>query len=111
MNCQCCQTPIKAGEARDVNEVWDGRLNGYCIACATNRCDAYPGECPVGDESNPLSSPEMIDWFACQARSIDALTEYFMELVPGGTKEGCEPLARGALAKLAQSEITVEWNR
>lgn len=40
--CHCGRTV----EPRDPDP-WEGRMDGYCYDCATNRCDCYPDECPV----------------------------------------------------------------
>ena len=44
--CLCCASRIGHLEEQYVAGQWEGRLTGYCLDCATARCDAYPGECP-----------------------------------------------------------------
>lgn len=44
--CFCCG---KKHPWRLQSDPWNGRLNGYCEDCATNRCDCYPDECPNKD--------------------------------------------------------------
>lgn len=43
-HCWCCQTwHVTRGDG----DPWEGRMEGYCDECATNRCDCYPDECPI----------------------------------------------------------------
>jgi hypothetical protein len=40
--CHCGQIALKR-----TDDPWQGRMDGYCYDCASNRCDCYPDECPV----------------------------------------------------------------
>ncbi len=40
--CDCCGTAIAADEAAIVHNQWEGRLDGYCYDCASQRCDYEP---------------------------------------------------------------------
>lgn len=48
--CVCCRKKRSPAEVADVAEVWEGRMDDYCYGCALNRCDAFPGECPEGEQ-------------------------------------------------------------
>lgn len=39
-SCDCCRQPISERDRAYVQENWQGRLDGYCVACALTRCDA-----------------------------------------------------------------------
>ena len=48
--CHCGRTAARTQQP----DPWEGRLDGYCDDCATNRCDCYPNECPV---KHPVTVP------------------------------------------------------
>jgi hypothetical protein len=43
-SCWCCGAKV---ERRELGDPWEGRMDGYCYACALNRCDCYPETCPA----------------------------------------------------------------
>lgn len=67
-------------EPRDPDP-WEGRMDGYCEACATARCDCYPDECPV---KYPV---------AAQVRSQEVQTPVEADATAGGRNRDDVPPA------------------
>lgn len=62
--CECCGENIYSHAQQEVAERWEDRLDGFCLACAHNRCDAYPGTCERvvqngEDEETPQADSEL----------------------------------------------------
>lgn len=43
MKCACCAAERGGAERAAVANEWEHRMNDYCYACASMRCDAFPG--------------------------------------------------------------------
>lgn len=59
--CACCRSPLSAPERAYVAVEWEHRLDGYCYACASQRCDAYPTSHGPGTQTKS-------DWVAAVER-------------------------------------------
>jgi hypothetical protein len=77
--CVCCG----GSAAREGEDVWEGRLDGFCDACASARCDTTDSECPrkgtvalkleQHDEFAPAAVRYIIDWLRHEPEPLLAM--------------------------------------
>ncbi len=54
--CACCEAEVMD---RGASDPWQGALSAYCLRCAEQRCDAFPGSCREKAEAPRLGLVEL----------------------------------------------------